>query len=276
MRKNLNKWMLVLVYLMLALQMRKVECAQQNDRLNGLVVLQDGPLLDAKGYNNINMMNNGERAVLAKAIRFDDIVFDVGAHIGEWSLVLLNIQPQVSIYCFEPVPGLNNKLKNNLNQRPASINMLALSDVQGEATFVYYPNHPALSTLHRRPRVEQRLKMDPVFLNVALERLDNFCDQHQIAHINFLKIDTEGNELNVLRGAERLLLNREIDLIQFEYGGCYLDSNTTLKQVYELMTKYGYSIYRIHATGLIKISQWRQALENFQYSNYLAVKEERS
>ena len=87
-----------------------------------------------------------------------------------------------------------------------------------------------------------------------------------------MKIDTEGNELYVLLGAEKLLQKQAIDIIQFEYGGCYLDSKTTLHQVYRYLRSKGYTIYRIASDGLIEIPIWHKKLENFAYSNYLAVK----
>jgi hypothetical protein len=66
------------------------------------------------------------------------------------------------------------------------------------------------------------------------------------------------------------MLNKgNIKTIQFEYGGCNIDSKTTLKQIYNLLTQCNYSFYCIVPQGLIKISKWNEKLENFQYSNYL-------
>ena len=126
--------------------------------------------------------------------------------------------------------------------------------------------------MHRRYAVEKAHGMAPLLLTVQLETLDHFTSEHQIHQINFLKIDTEGNEMNVLLGAKDLLEKQAIDIIQFEYGGTYLDSKTTLHQVYSYLQSHGYTIYRIASFGLIEIPTWRQALENYAYSNYLAVK----
>ena len=101
--------------------------------------------------------------------------------------------------------------------------------------------------------------------------LDSFCKKNQILHIDFLKIDTEGSELGVLLGAHNLLTNKQIEIIQFEYGGTYPDAGITLKEVYNLLEKNGYRVFRIIPNGLIQISRWRDALENARYSNYLAI-----
>lgn len=240
-------------------------------RLALVSIVQDEPLYDQIGYDNCDMQTNGEKMILS-IIRDGDIVFDVGAHIGEWSLRALESQPNITIYGFEPIPALFDVLNINLASRPAHLNMLALSDKKGETSFIYYPELPGMSTLHQRHEIETELGLNPIVLNVRTERLDAFCTQHQISHIDFVKIDTEGNEWFVLQGAQKLLKKQAISLIQFEYGGCYLDSKTTLKQIYDYLTGYKYSIYRIAPFGLIKISSWRPELENFFYCNYLAVK----
>lgn len=236
-------------------------------------IYTDSPQMDSLGYNNCDMNTNGELNVM-KLIKKNNLVFDIGSHIGEWSLNLLKFEHKISIFAFEPVPILFDELRKNLCNYNVSLNLIALSNVKGEATFVYYPKHPGLSTLHQRPEIEKLLEMEPVFINVATERLDTLCNENDIKEIDFIKIDTEGNEFYVLSGAEELLKNKAITYIQFEYGGCYLDSKTNLKQVYDLLTCYNYRIYRILSDGLIAITEWRPELENYAYSNYLAVRQE--
>ncbi|WP_068471345.1 FkbM family methyltransferase [Candidatus Protochlamydia phocaeensis] len=243
----------------------------KDERLANVAVFPDGRYMDILGYNNGDMQTNGEANIL-KVIRPGDMVFDVGAHIGEWSLHVLRRQPLVSIHGFEPLPMLFDTLKAALQPYQAEISPLALSYTKGEASFVYYPSLPGLSTLHQRPEVEKMLGLDPVFLTVQTERLDTYCIERNISRIHFLKIDTEGNEWLVLAGADGLIRKQAIDMIQFEYGGCYLDSKATLKQIYEYLTLCGYSIYRIIPEGLIYIDQWRPELENYVYSNYFAIR----
>lgn len=231
-----------------------------------LQVLQDGRHLDSVGYDNCDMQTNGELLVM-KLIQPGALVFDVGAHTGEWSLGLLRIQPGVIVHAFEPVP----LLFKDLNTLSVIAHNFGLSDISGSIPFFYYGKHPVLSTLHRRLEAERKLDMIPDIFDVRLERLDTFCEEMKIEHIDFLKIDTEGHELNVLLGAEHLLKNQAIDFIQFEYGGCYLDSKTTLEQVYMYLKSNGYNVYRIFPFGLVKITKWRHELENFTYANYLAM-----
>lgn len=239
--------------------------------LNAFTLLPDGPFLDPIGYDNIEMSSNGELSMMG-AIEPGDLVFDIGANVGDWTARLLSIEPSALVYCFEPVPDIFAALQENLKEEPAILNRVAISSSPGRATFFYYADCGALSTLHRRPKVESYLNTAPTLCEVELEALDTFCQARGIQHIDFVKIDTEGNELNVLMGAKGLLESGAIDMIQFEYCSCYLDSKTTLKEVYAYLSQYGYRIYRITFFGLIEIAQWRDDLETFKYSNYLAVR----
>jgi len=63
-------------------------------------------------------------------------------------------------------------------------------------------------------------------------------------------------------------------MIQFEYGGTYRCAGTTLEMVYQLLTSCNYRMYRITADKLIFIAQWRKALENYRYANYLAIRDD--
>lgn len=243
------------------------------DWLKHFTIIPDGPSLDPVGYGDLFMQTNGEYAVLQHAILPGSLVFDIGAHTGEWSLHVLSCHaPHISLYTFEPVPYLFDQLCINLKAFKAVNNRLAISNKNTTSVFTYYPQHPGLSTLYQRHEIEKQLHMAPLLFPVTTETLDSFCESRNITHIDFVKIDTEGSEWDVLSGAQHLVQNRAIETIQFEYGGCYLDSKTTLKQIYDYLTLYHYSVYRMAGNMLIEISNWRPELENYTYSNYLAVK----
>lgn len=84
------------------------------------------------------MQTNGELYVIGM-IQPNDVVADVGANIGEWSLNAFMHEPSVLICCFEPIPFLHPKLQQNLKGKSVLLNELALSDEKGIATFGYYP-----------------------------------------------------------------------------------------------------------------------------------------
>jgi len=214
----------------------------------------------------------GELGVILSRIKEGDIVFDVGACVGNWfKYVLANFQ-NVKIYAFEPFDVNFQKLLCVYGKEErAIIHPYAIKN--DEQLFYTYANHTSFSTFYRRnDKVETRFNLDAVPVKVGITSLDEFCVTHGIQHINFLKIDVEGAEFDVLKSADNLLENKQIDNIQFEYGGCYLDAGITLKEVYTFLSEKGYLIHKIHRTETKLIPKWQDDLENFKMINFLAVK----
>ena len=126
-----------------------------------------------------------------------------------------------------------------------------------------------MNSFYRRPEVEQRMRLQSTQVTIRTETLDGFLAREKVAQIDFLKIDTEGSEFDVLRGANAALAAGRIKLIQFEYGGTYRDAKITLEQVHAFFAQHGYSLFCIAAGGLVPTPVWDTALENYRYSNYL-------
>lgn len=232
---------------------------------------------EIKGYGH-DFNINGEKAVMQHFLKPENVVFDVGANRGEWSQLALEKAPTIRLFSFEPLPVVFENLKMRFlsfdNVYPFNF---AFSDEQGKATFYYYTQFSELSGFHDRPVLREVLGEQfstPEAISVSLETLDYFCSSYSISGIDFLKIDTEGAEWKVLNGAKNLLMNHRIHFIQFEYGGCYIDSKTTLKQVIRFLTENHYVIFKIIPEGLIHISRWDASLENYEYSNYFAAYKE--
>lgn len=224
------------------------------------------------GYNDCNFLTNGENLVLKTFVKKNDNVIDVGANVGNWTrLVMHSTDFQCKIYGFEPVPLVYNRLKEACKQFGDSVCCfnVALGRQDESLEMNYFEEESELSTMYYRP-VLAKFSFKKIIVPVT--SLDKFANEQNIAHINFLKIDTEGSELNVLIGAKNLIQNNAIDAIQFEYGGCYLDAGTTLSEIYNYLCSNRYMIFRIISDGLVYIPDWDQELENFQYSNYLAIK----
>ena len=106
---------------------------------------------------------------------------------------------------------------------------------------------------------------------VAMDTLENYCRGKNIKKIDFVKIDTEGHELEVLKGMKSLLKENRIKMIQFEYGGCNLDARVFLKDIFDFFKDLDYKIYKIFPNEVKLIESYGQYLDNFQYANYVAV-----
>lgn len=218
--------------------------------------------------NNCELETNGELSFIKRNLQAMKTVFDVGANVGEWSLLLNRLKPEVAIYSFEPVKEtFKTLISNNFNENVKPQNCGLGSEV-GTTDFFVYGQDSTLNSAHDRGVAELN---KPEVETVTIETVDHFCASNGIAVIDFLKIDTEGHEFAVLKGAAEFLKNHQIKMIQFEYGGTYIDSRVILKDVYGYLKQFGYEIYKIFPNHLELIPEYSQALENFQYSNFIAA-----
>jgi len=223
-------------------------------------------------------LHSGELLCIERFIASGKVVFDVGANVGSWSEEVFNQFPDTEIHLFEPVPKIYKSLLQNLAEGIGDSkivpNNYALGKQEESKQFAYYHDSPEWSTFHRRLQAEKEYGIkEPQIINVLTTTIDNYCQRQEINHINFLKIDVEGGELNVLEGANNLLLQGKVDYIQFEYGGTYIDSKTTLKQVFEYFQNLRYSIFKIQLDGLEYLPTFQPDYENYEWSIFLAVNE---
>lgn len=234
-------------------------------------IIEYTPALSDVGINNCNMHSNGEALIIRSFAQDWNIVFDVGANIGEWSSAVLSIK-EIKICAFEPIVEMFNALQKQLRAFPAcQLCNIGLSDSKQSIEMYTYdqPNFGG-SSLYFRPTLVSLFQQSPYQVTINVDTMDNFAHEHGISEIDFVKIDVEGAEYKVLMGAQNLLRTHAIKQLQFEYGGTFEDAGLTLKTVYELLRAHNYYIYKIYEHGLIKISAWDDSLENYQYSNFFA------
>lgn len=226
------------------------------------------------GYEDDSSETNGEYNLLSRIVSPGSTVFDVGANKGSWSQRLLSLVPSAQVHAFEPVPDNRAILEAALSGTGSRVYEFALSDRAGLRTFYHYDKSSEMaemSSFYRRPSVEANLQMAPIPIRVMTATLNEFCSQHGIDVIHYLKIDTEGSEVDVLNGANILLTDQRVCALQFEYGGTYLDAGHTLNEAWHLLTGFGYSLFRILPDSLLFIPIWEASLENFRYANYVAL-----
>jgi FkbM family methyltransferase len=143
------------------------------------------------------------------------IVFDVGANIGQSCSTYLNRFPGSTIYCFEPVDATFRQLQSNVgSQDNVHSFKLALGATHGTGKMVLEGNTDGFFLMNIRGPERETSPLE----EVNLETLDGFCAHQNIAHINYLKIDTEGGDFEVLRGAENMLNLQYVDVVQVEAG----------------------------------------------------------
>ena len=168
--------------------------------------------------------------VMTRLLRRNSSCVDVGAHNGTILRTMLELSPKGTHFAFEPLPHLAARLRATFPT--VRVHEVALSDYAGQASFVHVENDAAYSGL--RPRIYDR--PDPVLrqITVAVTRLDDVISPEQ--PVAFIKIDVEGGEFHVLRGATRTI-QRCRPVIVFEAGGKSTGQyGVEPDEVYELTT----------------------------------------
>ena len=137
--------------------------------------------------------------IAAQALARGGGCIDVGANAGQILSKLLRVSPGGPHWAFEPIPRYTERLRRKFPG--VTVSGAALSDHTGVANFHYYPDDPAYSSLLTRPQIVGGKQARTLQVNV--QRLDDCIPEN--TPVRFIKIDVEGAEDSVLRGAIRTL-----------------------------------------------------------------------
>jgi FkbM family methyltransferase len=179
------------------------------------------------------------------------------------------------MHCFEPSKAAFQKLSSNPVLAHALLNNIGLGSKPERRLLYIFGEASGLNSLYQRRGLEAGWGISPPELTeeVEIDTVDNYCQTHSISRISFAKIDVEGHELEVLKGANSLLSRNGIDIIQFEYGGCNIDSGTLLKHIFEFLRPLGYTFHKIYPKELKFFERYDQDMEDFRYQNWVAIRQ---
>jgi len=168
--------------------------------------------------------------IMETILKTNSNCIDIGAHTGQFTDEMLRIAPQGVHYAFEPLPDLYQNLIRKYGDK---INLfdIALSDKTGEVSFKHVVTNPGFSGFRERRYDRPNETVKDII--VKTNRLDAIVPVD--TKIDFIKIDVEGAELQVLKGATSLL-KKEQPLIVFEHGlGAADYYGTTPYDIWELL-----------------------------------------
>jgi FkbM family methyltransferase len=199
------------------------------------------------------------------------VIIDVGANKGDYSLMVLAVNPDAKIIAFEPHPKTYLKLKENFaGKNVNSFNKALGSDSGLLNLFDYESNDGSTHASIYKGVIEEIHNKVSLHHQVQVEALDKIIANLDIKNIRLLKIDTEGHELEVIRGCSNALRNQTIDYIHFEFNEMNVISRIFLRDFFALLS--GYELYRLLPRGMIKIDSSPLNSEIFAYQNIVAVK----
>jgi len=201
--------------------------------------------------------------------------FDVGANQGQFLDLILETFPQnnVHVYSFEPASSTFESLKNKFGHKTnVTLENLGFDDHPNYSKLFYDKPNSLFASKYNRDVSRLNTKFEHSEL-VEFSTLDLYCQKKNVEEIFLLKIDVEGNELNVLNGAKGLFEQKKIRYLCFEFGSTQVDSRTFFKDIYLFLSQYQMkSLFRILPSGyLIPIDRYDEKLEMFFTSNYFAV-----
>lgn len=206
-------------------------------------------------FNNCDSKSNGEYGFFRFLVDNLNIktIFDVGSRYDSDFLEF-----EGEVHYFEPVKEFIEKLKKKQNHNKKShFNNFGLGNNNEE--LFYYPKYQSFYDRVNSCKVSD----DKNKFKLVIKKGLDYMRDNNIDKIDFLKIDTEGFELNVLKGFGYYI--RNFKFIQFEYGGTFLDNNTKLIDVVEYLRGFGFDDFGyLFNGGVHKITDFT---DHYQYCN---------
>lgn len=233
-------------------------------------------------YNNMGILKfsddsiSGENFVISCVIpktlnKNNLILFDIGANIGDYSKKLRLQFSNAKIYAFEPNTFAYQVMQNNVSSLEINCYNLGLSSELGAKKIYDYATEKGSqhASLYKKVLTDLHCSNDIVEIEFITTTIDTFCKENNINAIDFMKIDTEGHEYEILQGAKQMLVNNAVKIIQFEFNEMNILSRVFLKDFYDYLPNY--LIYRLDSNALIPIFTYSSDNEIFKYQNLLAI-----
>lgn len=184
------------------------------------------------------------RVVLATALRHDANAIDVGANRGETLEMILAVAPEGRHIAYEPIPALAQQLAADFPH--VDVRNAACSDEAGSAQFTHVLNAPAMSGLRQRADLPAHAQEVERF-DVRLDKLDDALPEGYVPAL--VKIDVEGAELLVMRGAaETLARHQPFVIFEHGIGGADLYGSKP-GEVWDLLDGAGLRIFDLEGDG---------------------------
>ena len=193
-----------------------------------------------------------------------NVVLDIGANVGIWSL--LAAKRGARVHAFEPVPALADRLRRHaqLNNVDIVINAFALGAERATVTFFEARDgNSGASSLRRR-------SVRDIESDVAVMTVDDYISRERIDRVHVVKVDVEGAEVLVFRGASKLLSSEQAPIVFFELDPQLCEPfGATPDEVKSFLADRGYAIHRWMGSAFSRV----EPNEQHGHEDLFAVKE---
>lgn len=198
-------------------------------------------------------VERAERIFYLEYLREGMTVFDVGANVGELTLLFSRfVGATGSVHAFEPCAETFRRLEavcRAASLRNVRLNRLALAEEDGPVSLhVYDEDYMTWNTRAARPLADYGIDVKPSAVEqTPATTLDLYCERNGVERIDLLKVDVEGAEFQVLVGARRLLAARRVGCVTFEFGQTTFDMGNSPEQIEAYMKEVGYELHNLVA-----------------------------
>jgi len=257
---------------------RKIQLAL-NPQARAVFTLENGlrfecALSDSAGriLTVVGTIEAAEREFVRQTLNPGDVFFDVGANLGLFTLTAAQrVGPTGRVYAFEPSLREAQYLRRNLelNQLTnVTIVTQAVSDQCGTARFAIAAdggNNSLMKNDHPQQQIQQ-------WQEVEVTTLDTFIATHTVPRVDVMKIDVEGGEVNVLRGAAHLLNGSQPPTILCEF--CDVTAagfNSSGYALYDTFVSFGYQLFALPESDQAELTPAPRQ-ERYDYENLVGRK----
>ncbi|MDT7687773.1 MAG: hypothetical protein QOE46_532 [Acidobacteriota bacterium] len=207
-----------------------------------------GAAASSKSNASFIEVERAERIFYLEYLREGMTVFDVGANVGELTLLFSRfVGAGGSVHAFEPCGPAFERLETvcrAASLRNVRLNRLALAEVEGTVSLqVYDEDYLSWTTRALRPLEDYGIDVKPCAVEeVQATTVDLYCERHGVAEIDLLKIDVEGAEFQVLIGARRMLDEKRVRCVTFEFGQTTFDMDNSPERIEAYVRDAGYEL----------------------------------
>lgn len=199
-----------------------------------------------------------------------NLAIDIGGNVGDYTAELRRQNPALEIHTFEPSKVNVEKLTSRFgSDSRVTIVPLAVSDRSGMASLYSDHGGSGLGSLKKRRLEHFDIAFD-VEEDVKTIRFEDYWTATlQRRQLDLVKLDIEGHELAALEGFGSAL--KATRALQFEFGGCNIDTRTYFQDFWYFFESNNFAIYRITPLGAQMIERYKECEEFFATTNFVAV-----
>ena len=168
-------------------------------------------------------------------IKESDTAFDIGANNGFYSAYLAQKASRGMVYAFEPVPYLAEKIKKtaDLNGfKNLKVENLAVGKSESSCSFYISKDHNGCHSIFKRSGSSEKITVSTV-------NLEKYCQINGIQQINFIKLDCEGSEYDIINDSSVEFFRKNVDRISMEYHDNI--TNHTHEEIIKTLSAAGFT-----------------------------------